>query len=214
MSAPKLMPALLGGLFIGVLSSLPIIQRGNACCCLWIVVGGVIAAWLMQQNTPRPVTPGEGALVGLLAGVFGAVTMALVNGALALAFGVPPVFDEIKRGMESSAADPDSRAFVETVGPLFLVAVFFAVGTVVSAVMATLGGLLGAVIFRRRAGGPPPSPPMPPPSGFTPPTFTPPAPPRVMAPPVPPAPPPRHRWRLLPSPSPSPSRTPATHRRC
>ena len=68
MSAPKMMPALLGGLFIGVLSSLPYIKGGNVCCCLWVISGGVLAAWLMQQNTPRPVTVGEGALVGLLLG--------------------------------------------------------------------------------------------------------------------------------------------------
>ena len=54
MSAPKMLPALLGGLFIGVLSSLPYIKGGNICCCLWVVSGGALAAWLMQQNTAAP----------------------------------------------------------------------------------------------------------------------------------------------------------------
>ncbi len=53
MSAPKMLPALMGGLFIGILSSLPYIKGGNVCCCLWVVSGGLLAAWLMQQNTPR-----------------------------------------------------------------------------------------------------------------------------------------------------------------
>ena len=66
MAAPKLVPALLGGLFIGVLSSLPLVSAVNTCCCLWVVTGGMLAAWLMQQNTVRPITIGEGALVGLL----------------------------------------------------------------------------------------------------------------------------------------------------
>ena len=35
-------PALLGGLFIGVLSSLPVVGAANYCCCLWVVVGGVL----------------------------------------------------------------------------------------------------------------------------------------------------------------------------
>jgi hypothetical protein len=180
MPAPKLTPALLGGLFIGVLSSLPIVQRGNVCCCLWVVVGGAIAAWLMQQNTPRPVTLGEGALVGLLAGLAGAVTMGLVNAGLAVVFGMPPLFDELRRGMESGARDAESRAFVEGVGPVLFIGVFFMMAAVASAVMATLGGLLGAVLFRRRAGGPPASPP----PAYTPPTFTPPAPPPGSGPPV------------------------------
>jgi hypothetical protein len=48
-----MLPALLGGLFIGVLSSLPYIKGGNVCCCLWVISGGMLAAWLMQQNTLR-----------------------------------------------------------------------------------------------------------------------------------------------------------------
>ena len=65
---PRLQPALLGGLFIGVLSALPIINIGN-CCCLWVLGGGALAAYLMQQNHPYPITVADGALVGLMAGV-------------------------------------------------------------------------------------------------------------------------------------------------
>ena len=53
-------PALLGGLFIGVLSSLPLVNIGNVCCCLWVVVGGLLTVYLQQQNTPsrsRRATP-------------------------------------------------------------------------------------------------------------------------------------------------------------
>ena len=72
---------LLGGLFIGVLSALPVVSVGN-CCCLWIVGGGVLAAYLDQQNEPRPITAGRGALTGLLAGVIGAfVWLIVVDGA-------------------------------------------------------------------------------------------------------------------------------------
>src|SRR5262245_29076718 len=76
-AAHKMLPALLGALFIGVLSSLPIVSMGNLCCCLWVVSGGVLAAWVMQQNTPRPVTNGEGAVVGVLAGCVGSVLVLL-----------------------------------------------------------------------------------------------------------------------------------------
>jgi len=58
---------------MGVLSALPVISAGNACCCLWVVSGGVVAAYLFQQNTSRPITPGDGAMVGLLAGFIGAL---------------------------------------------------------------------------------------------------------------------------------------------
>src|ERR1700724_1082699 len=72
MPPPKLHPALLGGLFAGVLSALPFVNIAN-CCCLWVIAGGVLAAYIMQQNHPLPVTVGDGAMVGLLAGVFGGI---------------------------------------------------------------------------------------------------------------------------------------------
>ena len=42
---PKLQPALFGGLFIGVLSALPIISAGNCLCCMWVVAGGMLATY-------------------------------------------------------------------------------------------------------------------------------------------------------------------------
>ena len=77
-STPKLQPALFGGLFIGVLSALPIINIGN-CCCLWVIGGGVLATYLMQQNHPYPIAAADGALVGLLAGLIGGVLGTLLS---------------------------------------------------------------------------------------------------------------------------------------
>ena len=43
---------LLGGLFIGILSALPVISWGN-CCCLWVVSGGVLAAYSTPGFDPN-----------------------------------------------------------------------------------------------------------------------------------------------------------------
>ena len=43
MDSGRLQPALLGGVFIGVMSSLPIVNIGNCCCCLWVLAGGALA---------------------------------------------------------------------------------------------------------------------------------------------------------------------------
>lgn len=194
MSAPKLLPALLGGLFIGVLSSLPYIKGGNVCCCLWVVSGGALAAWLMQQNTPRPITVGEGAIVGLLSGLVGTAVWVLW-GVMALAiFSVAP-FDmaDFQRAMgEAEGMTPEAREALESLSPAVMLVVGSVIWAVVSMVFATVGGLLGALIFKRK-GGPTagvPTPPVPP--TFTPPTFTPAgsAPPPPFSPPPPPAPPP------------------------
>ena len=79
MDSGRLQPALYGGLFIGVLSALPIVNMGNCCCCLWVVAGGALAVYLRQQNMPYAVTSAEGALMGLLAGLIGGVIAALIS---------------------------------------------------------------------------------------------------------------------------------------
>ena len=40
---------------------------------MWVVSGGAIAAYLLQQNQSTPILPGDGALVGLLAGLIDAL---------------------------------------------------------------------------------------------------------------------------------------------
>ena len=84
--APKLQPALFGGLFIGVLSALPFVNIAN-CCCLWVIGGGMLAAYLMQQNHPYAITAADGALVGMLAGLFGGVLGVLLSIPVEMAMG-------------------------------------------------------------------------------------------------------------------------------
>src|SRR5690349_15316702 len=79
----RLQPALLGGLFIGVLSSLPIVGAANACCCLWVVSGGIVTVYLQRQN-PRPGATSdafEAVLGGVIAGIVGAA-ISFVLGAM------------------------------------------------------------------------------------------------------------------------------------
>ena len=67
MDSGRLQPALLGGVFIGVLSALPFIGAGNCCCCMWVLGGGILSVYLRQQNSPAPLEASEGALLGLMA---------------------------------------------------------------------------------------------------------------------------------------------------
>src|SRR5918911_1617007 len=73
--------ALLGGVFIGVLSALPIVNVGN-CCCLWIVGGGFLTAYLEQQQQGRSIAIGRGAFVGMVAGIVSALVWLLASLAL------------------------------------------------------------------------------------------------------------------------------------
>src|SRR5688572_17640714 len=95
----RLQPALFGGLFIGVLSSLPFISALNACCCLWVIAGGVLTTYLLQEGSPVPVAAGPAAVSGLIAGAIGAVIAAVLGAVLAMVLGAgPDSFSQIPQG--------------------------------------------------------------------------------------------------------------------
>ena len=150
-------PALLGGLVVGVLSALPIVYLGN-CCCLWILSGGAAAAYVLQSNQREPITPGDGALAGLLAGLLGAVIHFVLSipidilvGPWEQRFGMrliemtnnPQMREMVTRSMEEGAQG----------GMAFLIARRFGVllfMLFVGGAFSTVGGVLGALIFKKQ----------------------------------------------------------------
>ena len=153
----RLQPALWGGLFIGVLSALPLVNAGNCCCCLWVVAGGVLATYLRQQNTPYEVPASEGALVGLLAGVFGGIIGAVLSIPIEMMMG-PIQRQFVERILSANPDFPaEMRDMVDNmaVGPV-AVAFRFISMTVLGAIFGMLGGLLGVAIFKKNAPPPPP----------------------------------------------------------
>ena len=167
MSHALLQPVLFGGLFMGVLSALPIISLGN-CCCLWVMGGGVVTAYLIQHGRPDPIQLGDGALGGLLSGVFGAVVYAVVS--LPIQLVSAPLQRGMMNGLLESAADvpPEVREMIESLGSgggVVTILVGFVFILVLGMVFSTLGGVLGALIFRSTSPAesavPPQSPEMP-----------------------------------------------------
>jgi hypothetical protein len=65
-----LKPAFLGGVALGVLSALPLV---NCCCLLWLGGGGLLAVYLLRQDYLGEIAAGLGARVGFLAGMIGAL---------------------------------------------------------------------------------------------------------------------------------------------
>jgi hypothetical protein len=164
-----LQPALLGGLTIGVLSALPIVNIVNLCCCAWIVAGGSVAAYLLQQQRPAPITAGDGALVGLMAGAFGAVVWLAIE--IPLSFVLGPFQASLIESVLQNSADlpPELQAWLESARSgaargagmvlQFLVMLF------VGSLFAMVGGIIGALVFRKSAPPPVPAewgPPLPP----------------------------------------------------
>jgi hypothetical protein len=167
MASPKTQPALIGGVMIGVLSALPVINLAN-CCCAWVLFGGVMAAYLMQQNHPEPIQVGDGAIVGLFAGVVGAFVWLFVS--IPLNIVMAPFQRGMARRMMENASNlpPELRGIFETASTGAAVGVatvfFFFVMLVVSTLFGMLGGIIGALMFRKAQ--PPVVPPPIPPGSF------------------------------------------------
>jgi hypothetical protein len=144
---------------MGVLSALPLVYFGNVCCCMWVVSGGLAAAYVLQQNTSAPISPGDGALVGLLAGLAGAVVhlllsipidilaspyeRTLVQRLIGIAGTMPPQMrDTIDRAMNQREHGGIGLLLA---GRMFVFILVLCVGSVFS----TIGGLIGAMLFKR-----------------------------------------------------------------
>ena len=147
-------PALLGGLFIGVLSALPVVNWANACCCLWVVAGGMLTSYLLlQQPGTAPIESAEMALHGLLAGfVGGLIYIALTALVLSGAMGAEMIA-HVRQALEQNPEIPEEMRdrFIGLAegGGLMFVAGIVTVPTF--AAFAMLGAILGLAILRRKA---------------------------------------------------------------
>lgn len=136
---------------MGVLSALPLISAGNLCCCLWMVSGGAVAAYALQQNQQTSITPGDGALAGLLAGIVGAFTYLVLS--IPITILMAPMERVIMERIIRNAGSvpPEFRDYVDTnIGTALRVAFGFFFILVFGCIFSTLGGLLGAAIFKKR----------------------------------------------------------------
>jgi hypothetical protein len=152
----RFQPALLGGLFIGVLSSLPVVGLAN-CCCLWVVTGGVVTAYLLQQQTSGPIAASDAALQGLLAGALGAALYLVVFSLVLSTDAGLELRERFRAVLDSNPEIPvevRDRVLGVVAGQLFL-ALIWVVMAGTYAVVSMLGALLGAAFFRKRVLPPP-----------------------------------------------------------
>jgi hypothetical protein len=153
----KLNPALIGGAVIGVLSSIPLISAGNCLCCMWVLLGGGIAAYLYRKDFPpeREFTMGEGAVVGLIAGLFGALFTTLLTYFFEI-LGLDPGQEFLRSFIESRQdLSPELKQFFDSfqdgggMEPMFVfIGLFFSI--IIDSIFGTLGGLLGTAILGKR----------------------------------------------------------------
>jgi len=145
----KLKPALIGGLIVGILSAacsqIPFL---GLCCCLWSLGGGAVAGLMYIKGSPTRVAVGDGAMVGGLAGVVGALLYLIIVIPISLLIGSAAIQSQLAN---TGVQMPFS-------GTLLLI-IAAIVTAVILVILSTLGGILSVPIFEKRKDSLPPSPP-------------------------------------------------------
>jgi hypothetical protein len=146
----KLKAAVIGGVIVGLLSvifaQIPFV---SLCCCLWGIGGGAVAGLIYIKGSPTRVSVGDGAILGALAGVVGAVIYLIIGIPIALLWGVASMNQALQQsGVQIPAISGTVFAIISSlIGALGLI------------ILSTLGGLLSIPIFEKRKDSVPPPPP-------------------------------------------------------
>lgn len=166
----KVKPALIGGVLLGLLSVIPFVNALNICCCLWAILGGMLASYLYVKNSPTPVSAGDGAILGALAGLIGAAISLILGIPISYAMGptMRNLMISLLENVDRQQADMMRRQLElagDAIAPLIINALILAV---MLFFFSVIGGLIGAALFEKRKGGvvPPPPPATGGPGGF------------------------------------------------
>jgi hypothetical protein len=121
----------------------------------------MLATFLYVKSSPTPATPGDGAILGALAGVVGALISLILGIPNSLAMG--PTMRNMVIGL-LARVDPRQAELMReqieaagsSIGPVIINALILAV---LLFVFSIIGGLLGVPIFEKRKAALPPPPP-------------------------------------------------------
>jgi hypothetical protein len=150
---------LIGGALFGFLAGLPLI---SCLCCALMMAGGFLASYLYSkecQGVGVEFRAGNGALVGLVAGLFYAIANAITSGIVNLIARPDP--EEMIEMMEQFGVPPESidmaSKWIESSGGITGIVLGFFIALILAAIFCTIGGLIGGSVFKVTP--PPPAPP-------------------------------------------------------
>lgn len=150
-----LMPALIGGLLSGVLTAIPFV---NCLCCVWVIAGGFLAAYLLSKESPDSLTTGDGVIVGIFAGIIGSIVDTIVS----LPFDAMMRNSEFLKSLLNKVSEyaqdlpAEMQGLLESgpfSGPVsiswMLLGLVFSM--VIFSVFSALGGIIGTSFFKKKS---------------------------------------------------------------
>ena len=168
----KTLPALYGGIIMGVISAVPFLSIVNCLCCAGVMLGGLLAV-MFYKNNFTPDTPsftsGDCMAVGALAGVFGAIVGTVLSTFFLAMFGnvmgdfILQTLQNMNLNIPEEALEGMEQGFKEaaSLGQFFL---SLCISLVIDPLFGLLGGLIGYSIYKPKHQVMPPPPMAPPPS--------------------------------------------------
>ena len=153
-----LQPAFVAGAALGALSSIPIVSAGNFICCMWVIGGGALAAWLLRKNHPRgpaAVAYGDGAFVGVLSGSFGAIVATVISVPVRLLTAEAlrdhrALFEETFTELEGPLRELFLRLLSPEISFVTILVTFF-INLVTFSLFAMIGGILLVAAMGKKA---------------------------------------------------------------
>ncbi|MBI5470927.1 MAG: hypothetical protein HY961_01135 [Ignavibacteriae bacterium] len=140
-------PVLFGGLIIGLLFGVPILNYANCLCCAPVMLGGFLSVFFYKKDLlpgMPPLQSSDGIKLGALSGAIGGV-IATVIGQFFQLFTGEETKAEFDRMIEQMQGQPGAnvlemmRNFIDS--PIAII-----VSLVVSVILCTIFGLLGGLI--------------------------------------------------------------------
>ncbi len=169
----KLIPALYGGIIMGFISGVPVLNIVNCCCCAGVLFGGLMAVFFYKNDLKPdmpPLSSSDAIAVGALAGLFGAIIACILEATVMLTMGniagstiVDLILKFYDRAGIRDQLPPGALDQLETLRLARYTPLLFVRALIVHPLFGLLGGLIGYAVFKPK-GIPvvPPSPPQPP----------------------------------------------------
>ena len=149
----KTQSILIGGAVVAVLST-SYIGFINCLCCAGVIIGAMTAVWHYTNTNSLTIPAGQGAVIGLLAAIVGAVLAMLVNYIL-INLGIrsdQAIVEFILNRFGDQMPLEQVEAMEEQLDASLSFGTFFInslIGLVVSTIFGAIGGAIGASVFKK-----------------------------------------------------------------
>jgi hypothetical protein len=164
---PRQQSILTGAIVTGLLST-SYLSFVNTICCLGVIVGGVVATQQFTSRTGQAIESGDGAVIGALAGVGGAVLGSVFDAMLRpLSLDSNSIsqdmMEQFMQGMEGQQGmSPEMmQQFQGGSGGIMMFLVGLGFSVVLYAIFGAIGGAIGSALFGEESPGAEPEGPAP-----------------------------------------------------